>query len=43
MELSTGDVSNSFTDTIGPFGPKNVRGHKPAYVELGEFNLTTIN
>jgi len=37
--ISTGDVYNSFTDKIGPFGPKNVRGHKPAYVELGEFNF----
>jgi hypothetical protein len=37
--ISPGDVSKSFTDTIGPFGPQNVRGWKPAYVELGEFNF----
>jgi hypothetical protein len=46
-EISIGDVSNSFTDTIGPFGPQIVKGSgwgwwwkpKPAYVELGEFNF----
>jgi len=46
-EISIGDVSNPFTDTIGPFGPQIVKGSgwgwgwkpKPAYVELGEFNF----
>jgi hypothetical protein len=29
----------TFTDTIGPFPPQNVKGSKPVYVDLGEFSF----